>query len=117
LTALLDVGISTFVTQKTTIMLADHKNMKHYSLVVNSFTTIRFWQEQKTSAPYDFYGRKVQKVPSTTNTTIHKHHHHGGAVCPSYGVGSIDLPTSTDGWPSEGFGQGRCCGVLYVLMN
>jgi hypothetical protein len=32
----------------------------------------------------------VQKVPSPTNTTIHKHHHHGGAVCPSYDMGSID---------------------------
>ncbi len=34
----------------------------------------------------------VQKVPSTTNTTIHNHHHHGGAVRPSYDVGSMDLP-------------------------
>jgi hypothetical protein len=35
----------------------------------------------------------VQKVPSTTNTTIHKHHHYGGTVvCPSYSVGSMDPP-------------------------
>jgi hypothetical protein len=37
----------------------------------------------------------VRKVPSNTNTISHKYHHHGGAVCPSYGVGSMDLPDPT----------------------
>jgi hypothetical protein len=37
----------------------------------------------------------VPNVLSTTNTTIHKHHHHGGAVCPSYDMGSMDLPNLT----------------------
>jgi hypothetical protein len=49
----------------------------------------------------------VRKVPSTTNTTINKHHHHGGAVCPSYGVGSMDPPDPTEVTSSEGVGQGR----------
>ncbi len=37
-------------------------------------------------------------VPARTKSTVnykhnnHKHHHHGGAVCPSYGVGSMDTP-------------------------
>jgi hypothetical protein len=49
----------------------------------------------------------VQKVLSTTNTTIHKHHHHGGAVRPSYGVGLMDPPNLTQVTSSEGVGQGR----------
>ncbi len=49
----------------------------------------------------------VWKVSSTTNTTINKHHHHGGAVCPSYGVGSMDPPNLTQVTSSEGVGQGR----------
>jgi hypothetical protein len=46
----------------------------------------------------------VQKVPSTTNTTIHKHHHHGGAICPSYDVGSMDPPDLTLVTSLEGVG-------------
>jgi hypothetical protein len=49
----------------------------------------------------------VRKVPSTTNTTIHKHHHHGRAVRPSYGVGLMDLPDPTQITSSKGVGQGR----------
>ncbi len=47
----------------------------------------------------------VQKVQSTTNTTIHKHHHHGEAVCPSYNVGSMDLPDLTVVTSLEWVGQ------------
>jgi hypothetical protein len=49
----------------------------------------------------------VQKVPSTTNTTIHKHHHHGGAVFPSYDVGSMDPPNLMVVTSLEGVGQER----------
>jgi hypothetical protein len=49
----------------------------------------------------------VLNVPSTTNTTIHKHHHHGGAVCPSYGVGSMDPPDLTVIASLEGVVQER----------
>ncbi len=50
----------------------------------------------------------IQKVLSTTNPKIHKLHHHGGAVCPSYDVGSMDLPnltvvTSLEGVKEEHF--------------
>ncbi len=31
------------------------------------------------------------------------------AVCPPYGVNSMDLPASMHGWPYEGVGQGHCC--------
>jgi hypothetical protein len=51
----------------------------------------------------------VPNVPATTNTTIHKHHHHGGAILPSYGVGSMDPPDPTQVTSSEGVGQ-SCLG-------
>jgi hypothetical protein len=37
----------------------------------------------------------------------HKHHQHGGAVCPSYGVVSLDTPDTTRVTSSEGVGRGR----------
>jgi hypothetical protein len=49
----------------------------------------------------------VQKVPSTTNTTINKHHHHGGAIHPSYNVGSMDPPDLMVVTSLEGAGQER----------
>jgi|LakMenEpi02Apr12_1017379.scaffolds.fasta_scaffold01219_1 hypothetical protein len=49
----------------------------------------------------------VLKLPLTPNTTTHKHHHHGGAVCPSYGVVSLDTPDPTQVTSSEGVGQER----------
>jgi hypothetical protein len=49
----------------------------------------------------------VQKVPTTTKTTIPKRHHHGGAVCPSYGVRLLDPPNLTQVTSFVGVGQGR----------
>jgi hypothetical protein len=49
----------------------------------------------------------VKKVPSTTNTIIHKHHHHGGAVRPFYGMGLTDPPDPTQVASSKGVGQER----------
>jgi hypothetical protein len=63
---------------------------------LNSLTAIRFWRERKTRPP--------------TQLT-HKHHHHGGAVCPSYGVGSMDPPNLRRVTSSKGVGQGRYRGV------
>jgi hypothetical protein len=37
----------------------------------------------------------VWNSPSTPPHQSHKHHHHGGAVCPSYGVVSMDTPDRT----------------------
>ena len=48
----------------------------------------------------------VRKVPLTTNSAIHKHHHYGGAVCPSYGLGSMDPPNPMQVTSSEGVSQG-----------
>jgi hypothetical protein len=59
----------------------------------------------------------VQKVPSTTNTTIPKHHHHGGAVGPSYGVRLMDPPNPTQVTSSEGVERGRFSLVLYETIK
>jgi hypothetical protein len=48
----------------------------------------------------------VRKVLLTRTQLTHKHHHHGGAVCPSYGVVSLDTPDRTRATSSEGVGQG-----------
>jgi hypothetical protein len=64
---------------------------------VNRFTAIRVLAGSKNST----------KSTITTNITINKHHHHGGAVCPSYGVGSMDPPNLRQVTSSKGVGQGR----------
>ena len=45
-----------------------------------------------------------RKSPSTPPQQSHKHHHHGGAVCPSYGVASMDTPDHKRATTSEGVG-------------
>ena len=78
--------------------------------VVNSLTAIRFWQVlagSKNSCPVGFVRRNSTKSTVISNTTINKHHHHGGAVCPSYGVGSMDPPNLRRVTSSKGVGQGR----------
>ena len=59
----------------------------------------------------------VQKSPSTPPHQSHKHHHHGGAVCPSYGVVSMDTPDWTQVTYSKGVGPERLCGVLYKSIK
>jgi hypothetical protein len=92
----------------------------------DSSTRYGFWRKSLTNRSGVFYltayplcGNKklppsriptvgiVQKLPSTTNTTIHKHHHHGGVVCPSYDVGSMDQPDLMLVTCLEGVGQER----------
>ena len=83
-------------------------------LAVNSLTAIRVLADSggiKNSRPVGFVRRNSTKSTITTNTTINKHHHHGGAVCPSYGVGSMDPPNLRRVTSSKGVGQGRYRGV------
>jgi len=73
---------------------------------INSLTAIRVLAGTKNSRPVGFYSRN-----STKSTLNHKHnnpqhYHHGGAVCPSYGVGSMDPPDRTRVTSSEGVGRG-----------
>jgi hypothetical protein len=49
----------------------------------------------------------IRKVLSTRTQLTHKHHHHGGALCPSYGVVSLDMPDRTRATSSERVGQER----------
>ena len=49
----------------------------------------------------------VRKVLLTRSQLTHKHHHHGGAVCPSYGVVSLDTPNRTRAFSLEGVRQER----------
>ncbi len=76
---------------------------------INSLTALRVLAGTKDSPHRIPTVRIVQKVPSTTNTIIHKHHHHGGEFHPSYGVGLMDLPNPREVTSSEGVGQG-CLG-------
>jgi hypothetical protein len=56
---------------------------------LNSLTAKSCYGGEKHQNPVGFYGG------NSTESTLHKkqnnrkHHHHGGAVCPSYGVGSM----------------------------
>jgi len=43
----------------------------------------------------------------TQSQLTHKHHHNGGALCPSYGVLSLDTPNRTWATSSEGVGKER----------
>jgi len=52
-------------------------------------------------------GTELSSNTVTSNTTINKHHHHGGAVCPSYGVGSMDPPNLRRVTSSKRVGQER----------
>jgi hypothetical protein len=85
------------------------KQLSALSESLNSSTAIRFRREQKILSRRIPMIGIVPKVPSTTNTTIHKHHHHG-AVCPSYGMGSMDLPDPMQVTSSEGLAKGADAG-------
>ena len=55
--------------------------------------------------PVGFYSRNRTESTLHHKHNIHKHHHHGGAVCPSYGVESMDTPDRTCRPSSEGVGR------------
>jgi len=65
-------------------------------------TAISVLAGTKNSRPVGFYSRNSTKSNVNPNTTIHKYDHHGGAVCPSYGMGSMDTPDRTRVTSSEG---------------
>jgi hypothetical protein len=63
------------------------------------------------------------KNRNSTESTVdhkhnnHKHHQHGGAVCPSYGLGSMDTPDWTRVTSSEGVGRGvNCSFISYYII-
>ena len=59
----------------------------------------------------------VRKVLSTQTLLTHKHHHHGGAVCPSYGVVTLNTPNPTRLISTEGVGRGHMRWVWYKTIK
>jgi len=80
--------------------------LKKLWIDVNNLTAIRVLAGTKNSRPIGFYCRNITKSTVNPNTTIHKYDDHGGAVCHSYGVGSMDPPDRTRRPSSEGVGRG-----------
>ena len=74
--------------------------------LLSSLTTIRVLVGTKNSCLVGFYSRNSTKSTVKPNTTIHKHYHHGGAICSSFGMGSMDPPDRTRVTSSEGVGRG-----------
>jgi hypothetical protein len=66
---------------------------------VNSLTTIAMGSGGNEKLPRRRFTtvRMVLKVWSTPTQLSYKLHHSGGAVCPSYGMVSIDTPKSDAG--------------------
>ena len=73
---------------------------------VNSLTAKSVPAGTKNSCPVGFYSRNSTESTLHHKHNNHKHHHHGGAVCPSYGVGSMDTPDRTRQPSSKGVGRG-----------
>ena len=72
----------------------------------NSLTAKSVPAGTKNSRPVGFYSRNSTESTVNHKHNNHKHHHHGGAVCPSYGVGSMDTPDRTRVTSSMGSGGG-----------
>ena len=56
---------------------------------VNSLTAKSCYGGEKHRNPVGFYSRNSTKSTLQHKYNYHIHHHHGGAVCPSFGVGSM----------------------------
>ena len=67
--------------------------------------------------PPDPYSRNSTESTVDHKHNNHKHHHHGGAVCPSYGVGSMDTPDRTRVTSCKGVGRGGGVSVLIKSIN
>ena len=49
----------------------------------------------------------MESAVNTNTTPPTKRYHRGGAVCPYYGVVSVDVPNPTRVTSSEGIGRGQ----------
>jgi len=67
---------------------------------------VMLWIVEKHQTPVIFYSRNSTESTLHQKHNNHNNHHHGGAVCPSYGVGSMDTPDQTRVTSSEGVGRG-----------
>ena len=83
----------------------------------NRITAKSCYGGEKHQNPVGFYSRNSTKSTLQYKHNYHKHHHHGGAVCPSFGVGSMDPPDRTRVTSSEGVGRGVGVSVLIKSIN
>ena len=84
---------------------------------INSLTAKSCYGGEKHLNPVGFYSRNSTKSTLQHKHNNHKHHHHGGAVCPSYGVGSMDTPDRTRVTSCKGVGRGGGVSVLIKSIN
>ncbi len=71
----------------------------------NSLTAKSCYGGEKHQNPVGLYSRNSTESTLHHKHNNHKHLHHGGAICPSYGVGSMDTPDRTRVTSSEGVGR------------
>ncbi len=85
-----------------------HSTVESFRLIIqlNSLTAIRVLAGTKNSRPVGFCSRNSTKSTFNHKHNNPQHYHHGGAICPSYGVGSMDPPDRTPLTSSEGVGRG-----------
>jgi len=74
-------------------------------IALNSLTAKSCYGGEKHQNPVGFYSGNSTESTLQHKHNNHKHHHHGGAVCPSYSVGSMDTPDRTRVTSSEGVGR------------
>jgi len=89
----------------------------HRGKAVNSLTAKSCYGGEKHRNPVGFYSRNSTESTLQHKHNNHKHHHHGGAVCPSFGMGSMDPPGRTRVTSSEGVGRGGSVSVLIKSIN
>jgi len=84
---------------------------------INSLTGKSCYGGEKHQNPVGFYSRNSTESTLQHKHNNHEHHHHGGAVCPSFGVGSMDPPDRTRVTSSKGVGRGGGRSVLIKSIN
>ena len=96
----------------------DHKiPNKNLMSIVNSLPAKSCYGGETPQNPVGFYSRNSTESTLHHKHNNHKHHHHGGAVCPSYGVGSMDTPDRTRRPSSEGVGREGGRRELFKSLN
>ncbi len=88
-----------------------------FKITINSLPAKSCYGGEKHRNPVGFYSRNSTKSTLQHKHNYHKHHHHGGAVCPSFGVGSMDPPNWTRVTSSKGVGRGGGVSVLIKSIN
>ncbi len=95
-----------------------HSHVASHDWKMKSINSMRVRAGTNNTRPVGFLRQEqTERVLQTRTQLTHKHRHHGGAVCPSYGVVSLDTPDRTQATSSEGVGQERFSLVQYKTIN